>query len=1038
MADLPYPGIYCAQALTGGNHADGTAFTPSTIYDYSFSLQNVTATTTLYFDNVRTLTPASMSGIVNQYGQSTLTTWPGKAAQDSDLTAQAAAEQSDLAQNPGPAERDQYGGWADGPILKATGWFRTAYYRNRWWLVTPSGHLFFTLGMDSVRALDPTFTSYTSAPAGTLDRTNWFRYLPVSPDPLTAFISTYSTGSGPADTSGNTFDFFQANIYRKYGGTASASQWITTSVQRLQSWGFNTLGIDSDTTTYDRGTPATVKIIPSGGGTAYKIISTGSGHGDQMPDPWDPNYVPALDAALAQVVPTVINDPYFLGYYIDNELSFAGNGTYGRYALVLQVFTQPTTGSYPSPAKQVFVTMLQTKYSTVTNLNTAWGTSFTNWNSVSAGFNLLTLTPTPTQTCLADLSNLTLALCTKYFQTVLTELKQPSMDPHHLYLGCRFSYNYLVPEAVQACAQYADVVSLNIYEPQLTAGEWGYLSGYNKPFMIGEFHMGADDSGSFSPGLVAAQNQTTRAALFQSYVNSALSLPAFVGVNWYQYEDQPVTGIDVNGENGNIGFVSITDNPYPAMVAAARATSQGMYAYRSNATSVTVAPATAYSGAIVNLSAILTRQDTGAFLQGKTVTFSIAGAAIGTGTTFSRGDAYLNYAIPAGTAAGTPTVTATFAGDAGDSPSNGANTLTVAILPTVLTISNATGATGGPAVMKATLLYQLDSKPVVNQMVKFAVAGQTLTTTGTTDSTGTATASFPIKSGTGTGSYLITGTFAGDPADAASSAMANLTVTTVPVVMTVPTITAAAGTNTTLTATMTRSDTGAGLGNFTVTFKVGASTVGSATTASNGSANYHNYPVSGTMAGNNTVTATFAGTAPLYPSASGSGTLKVTATSTQISVAAASGKPGTKVTLAAMLTFGSTNVKIAGKTVTFLINGVSQGTALTYSTGQAFLDYTIPSGTPAGTETITVKYPGDTYDAPATAINTLTVTATPSPGTKQVIFRRRALPGGSKLPMTQRGLRSAHRGAANGFHTRKTRAVQIGNRKVGGVIEPGI
>ena len=174
LVDLPYTGMNTASAITGNN-----PFSAAHIYDYSFTLQNVTATTTLYFDNIRTVAPVSTSNLADKYGQSTLTSWTGKATSDTDLTAQLATEQADLALHPGPTDRDEYGGWLSGPAMTATGSFYTTKYQNKWWLVTPAGHLFFGLGMDSVRSINPTFTT---------GRTSMFQWLPGSTGPALLFL----------------------------------------------------------------------------------------------------------------------------------------------------------------------------------------------------------------------------------------------------------------------------------------------------------------------------------------------------------------------------------------------------------------------------------------------------------------------------------------------------------------------------------------------------------------------------------------------------------------------------------------------------------------------------------------------------------------------------------------------------------------------------------------------------------------------------------------------------------------------------------
>ena len=56
-----------------------------------------------------------------------------------------------------------------------------------------------------------------------------------------------------------------------------------------------------------------------------------------------------------------------------------------------------------------------------------------------------------------------------------------------------------------------------------------------------------------------------------AYLRSALANPDIVGVHWFQYADEPLTGRLLDGENGHMGFVSVADVPYAGLVSAARA-----------------------------------------------------------------------------------------------------------------------------------------------------------------------------------------------------------------------------------------------------------------------------------------------------------------------------------------------------------------------------------------------------------------------------------------------------------------------------------
>ena len=90
------------------------------------------------------------------------------------------------------------------------------------------------------------------------------------------------------------------------------------------------------------------------------------------------------------------------------------------------------------------------------------------------------------------------------------------------------------------------------------------------PILIGEFHFGVPERG-LAPGLVQAMNQAERGVAYSYYVEHAAAHPAIVGTHWYQWIDQPATGRR-DGENYNIGWIDVTDRPYPELVAAAKAT----------------------------------------------------------------------------------------------------------------------------------------------------------------------------------------------------------------------------------------------------------------------------------------------------------------------------------------------------------------------------------------------------------------------------------------------------------------------------------
>ncbi|MBC7326804.1 beta-galactosidase [bacterium] len=508
---------------------------------------------TLIFDNIRLIptTPKSWEKIVDRYGQYTGTNWKGKVHSDADLKKQWEEEEKWLKEHPAPPDRDEYGGWKDGPQLKATGFFRTAYVVNgkeadppsdlregkgRWWLVTPSGHLFFSLGIDCVGHWE------VSPIKG---REYMFSWLPSPSDPLSEFYRD------------DKINFYAMNLKRKYGDKWQEI-WTDITLRRLPSWGFNTIGNwSSSEVFYPRRVPYTV-AIHYGGNIKWFLT----------PDVFDENFPKVVDEAIANATREWKDDPWCLGYFVDNELPWGGWGgdPFSRYELPIKALSNDGT----LPAKREFVRVLKEKYGEIENLNKAWNTSFDSWESFLE--KPANMPAQLTDACINDLSELLTHFARRYFQVIRDTLKKHA--PNQLYLGCRFASRPM--EVVRVAAEYCDVVSFNIYSRDVNEQAWAFTNTLGKPCIIGEFHFGALDRGMFHTGLVAVRNQEERGTAYQNYVKSVWKLPAFVGCHWFQYVDEPLTG-RFDGENYNIGFLSVVDYPYWELVNAAREINSQVY-----------------------------------------------------------------------------------------------------------------------------------------------------------------------------------------------------------------------------------------------------------------------------------------------------------------------------------------------------------------------------------------------------------------------------------------------------------------------------
>ena len=61
---------------------------------------------------------------------------------------------------------------------------------------------------------------------------------------------------------------------------------------------------------------------------------------------------------------------------------------------------------------------------------------------------------------------------------------------------------------------------------------------------------------------MVVNTEAERGPAYRKMLESVLANRQFVGAHWFQYLDQPVTGRWLDGENGHLGLVGITDVPW--------------------------------------------------------------------------------------------------------------------------------------------------------------------------------------------------------------------------------------------------------------------------------------------------------------------------------------------------------------------------------------------------------------------------------------------------------------------------------------------
>lgn len=463
---------------------------------------------------------------LDKFGQVRQVEWPGKLHDEAELKQREEAEAAAAKNDVGPASFNKFGGWADGPKLRATGFFRVEKVDGKWWLIDPEGRLFFSHGANSVG-----FDQITPIKG----REELFAWLPKADDPQGAIHN-------------GRMRFMVANLARTFG-----PDWPVQARdrvhRRLRQWGLNTLGAWSDRALQeDQRTPFTPIL---------HVASEKSPLGKKIADPFAPNFKASVVKGLRKVVPDPEN-PWAVGVFIDNEIYWDEPFVHNAFLCGPQ-----------QPARAACIEWLKNKYGTITELNKAWGTSYGSWDKIGA------LPEKETPELKADISGMKRLIAGTYYRLCREAMREAL--PNHLYLGSRQHKG--AREAFEESAKYVDVLSLNSYHPLSGAM---VPKGLDVPCMDTEFHFGAPDRGVPGVGLWPVGDQTQRSRAYVAYVLSGVKHPKIVGTHWFAYPDQsaaarPVSAAGAAGENYQIGLVDVTDTPYPEITQASRALSDRIY-----------------------------------------------------------------------------------------------------------------------------------------------------------------------------------------------------------------------------------------------------------------------------------------------------------------------------------------------------------------------------------------------------------------------------------------------------------------------------
>ncbi|PWU69587.1 beta-galactosidase [Gracilibacillus dipsosauri] len=400
----------------------------------------------------------------------------------------------------------------------SNGFFRTDYDGTNWWLISPEGDPFFSIGVNCVRP---------NSPMKIKGMENLLPSLPIGDNRFTEAFDEEA------------FDFHIANLIRAFGEDWN-NKWMFLTNERLKQWKFNTIGNWSDDHFISFSELPYVFQMRDFPETSLKIYR-------DFPDVFDPAY---QDNArkFARQLEEIRDDRRVVGYFMRNEPHWA---FINKLNLVELMINQRET----SFCKRAFVDYLAKRYVEIGRLNEAWQTNLTSFEDLfsSESFKL------PKSVIEGeDFVFFQKVMIRRYIEIPLTCCKE--VDPNHLNMGIR--YAWISSESLLEGCELFDVFSINCYQDKPNKGQITSISKKLKiPVIIGEFHFGGADVGLPAYGIKATENQLERGKAYRYYVEQAASVPGLIGVHYFQYNDQPVLG-RFDGENYQIGLVDVAQQPY--------------------------------------------------------------------------------------------------------------------------------------------------------------------------------------------------------------------------------------------------------------------------------------------------------------------------------------------------------------------------------------------------------------------------------------------------------------------------------------------
>ena len=360
---------------------------------------------------------------------------------------------------------------------------------------------------------------------------------------------------------------------------ATPADWERSTLDRLGKWGFNALGAGSQRSLWRRGCAHSIMI--GIGQKMTKMTEEDMWIGPDtscprlnFPNVFHPQFQAFADGEAKAICAPHRDDPWLIGYFIDNELSWRQAA--GADGLCNRVMTKKPDHS----AKAALRDFLRERVGgDLAAFNRLWGTDLASFDDILR----LERLPGGTPDRLAAKEAFMALAAERYFAAAEKAIRRA--DPNHMNLGARFSG--VNDECVWAAAgRHCDLLAVNCYPwadldrnvifrhrgraAERVSDLFGdYYRWSGKPLYVTEWSFPSFESGL--PCTVGAgerfHTQRERAQASALYMKTLMALPQVAGYDYFIWVDQPPLGISIRfPEDSNYGLVNAKDEPYADLV----------------------------------------------------------------------------------------------------------------------------------------------------------------------------------------------------------------------------------------------------------------------------------------------------------------------------------------------------------------------------------------------------------------------------------------------------------------------------------------